>query len=76
MLGNQHTYITEKLIEFEVRLADRRHAAFIDPAPRQPSQRALAPVVRVTGRGIRRLGEAMEHWASPTMRMCETERRR
>lgn len=72
----QHTYTAEKLIEFDARLADGRHAAFIDPAPRQQAQRPLAPVVRVTGRGMRRIGEAMEHWASPAMRMCETERRR
>ncbi len=76
MWGHQHTYIAEKLAEFDARLAERQHMTFVDPLPPSRSGRPLAPVVRVTGRGMRRLGEAMEHWASPTMRMCETERRR
>ena len=76
MWGHQHTYIAEKLAEFDARLAHRHHTAFIDPLPHPRAGRPLAPVVRATGRGMRRLGEAMEHWASPTMRMCETGRRR
>ena len=76
MWGNQHTYIAEKLAEFDARLAHQQHTAFIDPLPHARRGRPLAPVVRATGRCMRRLGEAMEHWGAPAMRMCETERRR
>jgi hypothetical protein len=74
MWGHQHTYIAEKLAEFDAR--SRAAYTFIDPLPHPRAERPLAPVVRATGRGMRRVGEAMEHWASPTMRMCETGRRR
>jgi hypothetical protein len=56
-------YAREKLIELESEL-QRRRPTLADRAEVRRA-RPLAPAVRMTGRGLRRLGEAIESWAAP-----------
>lgn len=59
----QHEYITEKLKEAE---AARRHTP--SPIEKEPARRVRGPigtVARVAGRRVRRVGEALESWATP-----------
>lgn len=60
----QHRYVREKLKEAE---ASRGHAA---PSPEAPPRRPRArgpigPIARIAGRRVRRVGEALESWATP-----------
>ena len=59
----QQQYISEKLREVE---AARRPAP--SPIEKEPSRRArgpIGPIARVAGRHVRRVGEALESWATP-----------
>ena len=73
MWSNQDAYIAEKLGEFDVQRAERRHRVAVDVSPTVRGRRPLGAIVRVAGRGMRRAGEALERWASPA---CGTEYRR
>lgn len=61
----QQLYVREKMVEFE---AIYRPAVL--PADRAPrgTRRArgpLRPIARAAGRQVRRVGEALESWATP-----------
>jgi hypothetical protein len=58
-------YAREKLREIDEDL--RRHAPLHTSAMRisETAPRPLAPVVRFAGSRLRRLGEAIESWATP-----------
>ena len=61
----QYQYISEKLREAE---AVRRRAVPSIDADSQPKRRArgpIRPIARVAGRQVRRVGEALESWATP-----------
>ncbi len=60
----QHMYVAEKLSEAE---AARRHAETA-PEVRRPIHSArgpIGPIARAAGRHVRRVGEALESWATP-----------
>jgi len=60
---NEYTH--EKLQELDSELKrSREQRPRLCAAPRA-ARRPLAPVARATGRRVRRLGEALEAWASP-----------
>ena len=62
----QQLYVKEKLDEIE---AARRRPALPEGAPEPPDRRrsrpVIGPVARAAGRRVRRLGEALESWATP-----------
>jgi hypothetical protein len=58
-------YAREKLHEIESARLRERHALRASLHGARPAGRPLAPAARVTGRGLRRLGEAIESWATP-----------
>ena len=58
-------YAREKVLELDhERMASQARRPIID-APSTEQHRLLAPVVRAAGRRVRRMGEALEDWASP-----------
>ncbi len=61
----QHQYISEKLKEAE---AARRRAVpsiYADSQPKRRGRGPIGPIARVAGRHVRRVGEALESWATP-----------
>lgn len=53
-------YVAEKLREME---AARRRGSAAPPPPSSEPRPRLRPLVRLTGRTLRRLGEGLESWA-------------
>lgn len=61
----QHEYVNEKLREVKAEL-DRQEALRAPGGTLPPPRRRLiGPAVRVAGRHVRRVGEALESWAAP-----------
>jgi hypothetical protein len=65
MWVEQEMYVAAKLLEIE---AQRKHASlrvkYALELGARSRPRPLAPIVRAGGRRVRRLGEALERWAS------------
>ena len=61
----QHMYVREKMLEAE---AARARYPLIPEARPKPVRRArgpIGPIARAAGRHVRRVGEALESWATP-----------
>jgi multidrug resistance efflux pump len=67
-------YAREKLLEIEADL-ERARAKRAQPPPDVKQRHLLAPVAGVVGRRLRRMGEAIESWASPGPEDCNEARR-
>jgi hypothetical protein len=58
-------YVHEKLHELDKDLEKAKHARpHLPPELPERQHRRLAPLARATGRPLRRIGEALESWAS------------
>jgi hypothetical protein len=55
-------YVTDKLRELDADLARR-----VPPSDGKSPALPLSPVVRLAGRALRRMGEGLESWATPTL---------
>ncbi len=64
-MWQQQVYISEKLKEAEASRRGRTPAPPPDEPPGRPRRRVLGPVARAAGRRVRRIGEALESWATP-----------
>ena len=61
----QQLYVREKMLEAD---AARRDTELIREASHRKPRTArgpIGPIVRVAGRRVRRVGEALESWATP-----------
>jgi hypothetical protein len=58
-------YAREKLMQIESERLRRRESVRVQVQEPVRVRRPLAPAARAAGRGLRRLGEAIEDWATP-----------